>query len=247
MRYTGEEKKYDRSSSAVLRMILLFLITIFVFSVSFLPSVLIIFLFLFYIFPIVHIILFIFLLPFILILSFLLLICSTAFFTGIVIKGLNLKYESGKYSKSIKDKITFKFTLYYTLYRPTEKILSFFFIPPLYARYLKLIGAKIGKNVFFGGRNTISDPCVLEIGSNTLIGGGATIMGHLGEEKLVIQKVSIGKNCLIGAESLIMPGVTMEDNVVLGGKSLVTKNKVLKKGNMYGGVPAELIDRKKSK
>jgi acetyltransferase-like isoleucine patch superfamily enzyme len=40
-----------------------------------------------------------------------------------------------------------------------------------------------------------------------------------------------------------MPGVTMEDNTVLGGKSLVTKNKTLKKGNMYGGVPAVKIDR----
>jgi len=152
-------------------------------------------------------------------------------------------YEEGEYSKSLKDKRTFHFALYWILYRPTEKLLSTIFIPPLYSKYLSFIGAKIGKHVFFGGRNTIADPCVTEIGEKTLIGGGATIMGHLGEEKLIIRKVTIGKNCLIGAETLIMPGVTMQDNVVLGGKSLVTKNKLLRKGKMYGGVPAEKIDR----
>lgn len=243
MRYSGEDKKYDRSSSAVTRMFLLIFITIIVFSLAILPSVLLISLYFYYLLPILHFAIFILILPCILVISFLLLILSTVFFTGIAIKGLHLTYQPGEYSKSIKDKTTFNFTLYYALYRPTEKLLSFFFFPPMYAKYLSLIGAKIGKNVFFGGRNTISDPCVTEIGSNTLIGGGATIMGHLGEERLIIRKVSIGKNCLVGAEALIMPGVTMEDNVVLGGKSLVTKNKTLKKGSMYGGVPAEKIDR----
>jgi acetyltransferase-like isoleucine patch superfamily enzyme len=186
---------------------------------------------------------FIFFFSFILVISFLFLILSTAFFTGLTIKIFHLSYEEGEYSKAITDRNTYHFALYWILYRPTEKLLSTIFIPPIYSAYLSLIGAKIGKHVFFGGRNTISDPCVTEIGSHTLIGGGVTIMAHLGEEKLIIKKVKIGSHCLVGAEALIMPGVTMEDNTVLGGKSLVTKNKTLKKGNMYGGVPAVKINR----
>jgi len=116
---------------------------------------------------------------------------------------------------------------------------------PIFAMYLRMVGAKIGKNVFFGGRNTISDPCVVEIGDNTLIGGGATIMSHLGEDKLVISKVVIEDHCLVGAEALIMPGVHLKHHCVVGGKSLVTKNKTLDANTMYGGVPVKEIKKNK--
>ena len=65
------------------------------------------------------------------------------------------------------------------------------------------------------------------------------ITGHLGEEKLIVRKVKIGKNCLIGGESFIMPGVEIEDNVVVAAKSLVTKGKKLKSGKIYAGIPAK--------
>ena len=239
-KYSGEPKKYDRSRKAVFRMIALFVITIVVFSLAVAPSVLVLAAYFYFMKNFFLTILF---LPFVLILDYLFLILSTAAITGGVIRIFHIMYEEGEYGKGITDNMTFKFSLYYSLYRPADKLLKTFFIPPVYAKYLSLIGAKIGKNVFFGGRNNIADPCVTEIDSNTLIGGGASIFAHLGEEKLIIKKVKIGKRCLIGAESLIMPGVVMEDNVVVGGKSLVTKNQVLKKGKMYGGVPAVEIKR----
>ncbi|MFO8078543.1 MAG: DapH/DapD/GlmU-related protein [Thermoplasmatota archaeon] len=245
-RYTGEKEKYDKSSHSIIRMSLLVITPIIVFSLSALPSVSLLSFYFLIVFPrIGNLYLTVFFLPFLLFISLLILILSTTFITGLFIKGFHITYKEGRYSKSIKDKNTFKFTLYYILYRPTVKLLSIIFIPQLYAIYLSLVGAKIGKHVFFGGRNTISDPCVVEIESNTLIGGGATIMGHLGEDKLVIKKVKIGSHCLVGAEALIMPGVTLEDKVVLGGKSLVTKNKTLTTGKMYGGVPAQEIKKNK--
>ena len=243
MRYTGENRKVGRSILAIIRMMSIVITPITVFSFSAMPSVFLISYYFSFFYPQISWIWFIFFLPFILVISFLFLIISTVFFTGATIRLFRLTYKEGEYRKSITDKNTFHFALYWILYRPTEKLLSTIYIPPLYSFYLKFIGAKIGKHVFFGGRNTISDPCVTEIGSNTLIGGGVTIMGHLGEEKLIIRKVSIGSHCLVGAEALIMPGVKMENHSVLGGKSLVTKNKTLKKGNMYGGVPAVKIDR----
>jgi len=243
-KYSGEPKKYDRSRKAVFRMLALFLITITVFSIAIAPPVLVLFAYFYFMKNLLFTILF---LPIVLVLNFLLLIISTAGVTGGFIKIFHIAYEEGEYGKYITDNMTFKFSLYYTLYRPTDKLLKVFFIPPLYAKYLTLIGAKIGKHVFFGGRNNIADPCVTEIGPKTLIGGGASIFSHLGEEKLIIKKVKIGERCLVGAETLIMPGVVMEDNVVVGGKSLVTKNQVLKKGKMYGGVPAVEIKRGKDK
>ena len=65
------------------------------------------------------------------------------------------------------------------------------------------------------------------------------ILGHIAEEKLILKKTKIGKNCLIGGETFIMPGVVIEDNVVLWAKSFVPKNTPLKKGKIYVGIPAK--------
>lgn len=246
MKYKGENKKVDTSVISIFRLLLLIIIPIIVYSLALLPSVLIIgsyihyttILFSHWILPLVF-------LPFILLISFLILIVSTMFITGMTIKLFHLTYEPGRHHKSIKDKNTFHFALFFILYRPTVMLLNVFFMSPIFAMYLRMVGAKIGKNVFFGGRNTISDPCIVEIGDNTLIGGGATIMGHLGEDKLVISKVVIEDHCLVGAETLIMPGVHMKHHSVVGGKSLVTKNTVLDAHTMYGGVPVKEIKKNK--
>ena len=246
MKYVGETRKFDTSIFSIIRLIILIISPIIVYSLALLPSILFIGSYFHYaqnFFS--HWMISLFFLPFILFISFLILIISTILSTGLTIKVFNLRYKPGKYIKSINDKNTFHFALYFVLYRPTVKLLSVFFISPIFVFYLRLVGAKIGKNVFFGGRNTISDPCVVEIGDNTLIGGGATIMGHLGEDKLVISKVNIEQQCLVGAEALIMPGVHMKHHSVVGGKSLVTKNKVLNAYTMYGGVPVKKIRKNK--
>lgn len=244
MKYEGEETKYDRSSKVVIRMILLFITPVIIYSLCLLPPVGIILLFFYFIHELWQIILF---LPFVLMIAFLVLVASSVFITGGAIRGFRLIYRDGRYGKSMRDKVAFRFSLYYSLYRPTVKLVQMFFIPPLYATYLRLVGAKIGKNVFFGGRNNIADPCAVEIGANTLIGGGASILSHLGEDKLIIKTVKIGKNCLVGGEALVMPGVVMQDYAVLGGKSLATKYMILKKRMHYGGVPAQELKKEKNK
>jgi len=107
-----------------------------------------------------------------------------------------------------------------------------------------MIGCKIGKNVVLAGDEWIFDPYVTEIGDNTTIGARSLITGHIGEGHLIIKKIRIGNNCLIGGECFIMPGVTIEDNVVLGAKSLVLKDQVLKAGKKYAGIPAHEINSK---
>jgi len=223
-------------------MILLFLTPVFIYSLCLIPPVAIIIMFLYYVQTLWQIIVF---LPFVLMISFLVLLISCVFITAGAIRGFRLLYRDGAYGKSMRDKVSFRFSLYYALYRPTVKLIHVFFLSPLYATYLRFVGAKIGKNVFFGGRNNIADPCAVEIGDNTLIGGGASILSHLGEDKLIIKTVKIGNNCLVGGESLTMPGVIMEDYAVLGGKSLATKYMVLKSKTHYGGVPAQELKKEK--
>ena len=176
--------------------------------------------------------------------TYIILIFSMIFFSALYIRIFRARYTEGKYRTTIKDKTSFKFILSYALYFPTYKVIGFLNMPPIKVVYLKMIGCKIGKNVVLSGDEWIFDPYVTEIGDNTTIGARSIISGHIGEGHLLIKKVKIGNNCLVGGDSFIMPGVIIEDNVVLGAKSLVLKDQILKKGKTYAGIPVQEINTK---
>jgi len=186
-----------------------------------------------------HLVIFSFVLFFELLFFFVSEVLTTAFFINI----LKLKYEEGVYELTLRDKTFFKFVLFSAMYLPLIKLLRLFGLEPLATKYAKLLGAKIGKNVILAGR--INDPCLTEIGDNSVIGGHSIISAHTGEDKLILKRVKIGKNCIVGGWAHIMPGVIMEDDAVLGARSLATKNKVLKSYKVYGGVPAREIKVKR--
>ncbi len=110
--------------------------------------------------------------------------------------------------------------------------------------FYKILGAKIGKNVFINSPK-LSDAYLLELGDNVVIGGDASITCHIFEgNQLILGKIKIGSNVLIGAESYIMPGVTIEDNCNIGLKSAIRKNKTIPEKSMimaFPGVPAKKI------
>ena len=80
----------------------------------------------------------------------------------------------------------------------------------------------------------------LEIGKGTTIGQGAVIMTSLiTTEFLIIKKVKIGKNCLIGGHSVVAPGTILQDDVVLGALSSTQISQELESGWVYMGSPAQ--------
>lgn len=110
--------------------------------------------------------------------------------------------------------------------------------------FYKVLGAKIGKNVFINSPK-LSDAYLLELGDNVVIGGDASITCHIFEgNSLILGKIKIGNNVLLGAESYIMPGVTIEDNCNIGLKASIRKNKTIKEKSMilaFPGTPAKKI------
>jgi acetyltransferase-like isoleucine patch superfamily enzyme len=107
---------------------------------------------------------------------------------------------------------------------------------------LRRTGMKIGKNVSIG-LDVMFDiffPENIEIGDNSVIGYGATLLGH---EFLVKEwrtgKIKVGKDCMIGALSLVMPGVEIGDGATVAAYSLV--NRDVPPGGFYGGVPARSL------
>ena len=176
--------------------------------------------------------------------TYLILVFSMMISSAFFIRLLRVRYEEGSYVSTIKDKTSFKFVVSYALYFPTYKIIGFLNMPPIKALFLRMIGCSIGKNVVLAADEWIFDPYVTEIGDNTTIGARSMILGHIGEHHLIIKKVKIGKNVLLGSDCFIMPGAIIEDNVILGAKSLVLKDQILKKGRMYAGIPAKEIKTK---
>ncbi|KYK29162.1 hypothetical protein AYK20_00425 [Thermoplasmatales archaeon SG8-52-1] len=179
-------------------------------------------------------------------------ITTTLFFlviiSGIFIYIFRIKYEPGTYEYNYKNKMAFRWILICFLYTPIRKLFEIFLIGKMKNWYYKMLGMKIGKNSLVGG--TIIDPCLTEIGDNCTMGLFAVIYGHIHDyEKglIIMDKVKIGDNCIIGAGSIIMPGAVIENNVKLATGSIVKKDQVLKKGKVYGGVPAKEIKSKNNK
>src|SRR3972149_3060438 len=74
----------------------------------------------------------------------------------------------------------------------------------------RAIGMKVGRNVSvgYGAMFDIFFPELIEIGDNSIIGYGSTILTH---EFLIKEwrkgKVSVGKDVLVGSSVLVLPGV----------------------------------------
>ena len=238
--------KKNNSKGVTSRLILVSLISFIVYSLSFFPiiigSYLILLFFKFN--QIWHFLL----LPFIIYIG----IVTTLFFlviiSGIFIHIFKIKYEAGTYEYNIKNKMAFRWMLICFLYTPIRKIFEIFLIGKMKNWYYRMLGMRIGKNSLVGG--TIIDPCLTEFGDNCTMGLFAVIYGHIHDyEKglIIMDKVKIGDNCVIGAGSIIMPGAVLENNVKLATGAIVKKDQILKKGKVYGGVPAKEIKIKNKK
>lgn len=82
--------------------------------------------------------------------------------------------------------------------------------------FFKLIGCKIGKNVWI---NTwmLNDPYLLTIEDNVIIGGRTDISCHIFENnRLILKKIHIGAGSVIGAHCYISPGVKIGKKCVIG-------------------------------
>lgn len=109
----------------------------------------------------------------------------------------------------------------------------------------RILGAKLGKNVQINSK-FVFDASLLEIGDNTLVGGGAIIIRHVVERGVLkLKKVKIGKNVTIGSHATIMPGCEIGDNAIIGASAVLLKNTKVEPRAVYYGIPAEAIRSKR--
>tara|TARA_Y100001970_G_scaffold205760_1_gene250569 strand:- start:1883 stop:2596 length:714 start_codon:yes stop_codon:yes gene_type:complete len=169
---------------------------------------------------------------------------SLIFIVGAIVRILPIKPRPGIYPLASLN--TLKWGLCGAFLRLVN--LTFLsFITPTFLNiiYFRMIGAKIGKNVQLNTIN-INDPWLLEIGDNSVIGGGSSINCHTVEGgKLILEQVKIGNKCTIGAQSLVWPGCIIGNSSILATKSVLKKRTIVGDREIWKGNPAVNVRAKK--
>lgn len=107
-------------------------------------------------------------------------------------------------------------------------------------KFYRLCNGNIGSSVVCDG--SVSDPDLVEIGDQTIIGTDSLIISHSIEgDNIILSRVKIGRNCTIGARTIIMPGCEIGDNVIIGCNSVVPKNSKMPPNSIWAGTPARKV------
>lgn len=86
----------------------------------------------------------------------------------------------------------------------------------------------------------------VEIGESTILGLDCKIMSSLVvQDRLIIKRVKIGNNCLVGGGAVVNPGTTMGDYAVLGALSATKIDQELEAGWIYIGMPCRKLKENK--
>jgi non-ribosomal peptide synthetase-like protein len=111
--------------------------------------------------------------------------------------------------------------------------------------YFRLLGAKIGRNVYLGtDRIRVFDLVV--IGDNSSITKEAHVMGYeVKAGALIIGSIKIGKNCYVGTRSVVSQNSEMKDNSSLGDLSLLQSGYIIPENETWEGSPASETENPK--
>lgn len=173
-------------------------------------------------------------------LGFILFGLTLVFLVGLTRTVLRIHLKEGSH-KMFSLEAT-KWAFISSLYLLINFTFIYFILLTPFANWLfKMLGARVGKNVQINSK-FVFDHSLLEIGDNTVIGGGAIIIGHQVERGLLkLHKVKIGKNVTIGSNSIITPGCEIGDHAIIGAGAVLLKNTKVEPRAVYYGVPAQAV------
>lgn len=162
------------------------------------------------------------------------------FLVGMVRMVLRIRLKEGNHP--IFSAEAFKWAFVSALYLLVNfTFIDFILLTPFSNIFFRMLGVKLGKNVQINSK-FIFDATLLEIGDNTVVGGGAVIIGHIVERgTLKLRKVRIGKNVTIGSHSTVMPGCEIGDNAIIGASAVLRKGTKVEPRDIYYGIPAESV------
>ena len=112
---------------------------------------------------------------------------------------------------------------------------------PLLNIYLRLMGAKIGRNVHLHS-DTFVIYDLLSVGDDSSINVDSNLLGYTVENGLLkIGRIIIGQRCFVGARAAVRENTVMEDDAALEDLSLLSRGKRIPKGKTWLGSPAKRV------
>lgn len=112
---------------------------------------------------------------------------------------------------------------------------------PLWAFYMRLNGARMGRRVFVNSL-WVTDHNLLNFGDDVVIGSEAHLSGHTVEGGIVkTAEVRLGDGVTVGVSSVVGIGVVAGAGSQIGALSLVPKFTRLESGKVYAGIPVREI------
>ncbi|MEJ2699633.1 MAG: hypothetical protein P8Z70_08235, partial [Desulfuromonadales bacterium] len=111
---------------------------------------------------------------------------------------------------------------------------------PIINLYLRLMGARIGKNVILDSA-FCSTFDLISIGDDSSIGSETHYFGYRVEDgMLILGNVDIGRGCFVGIHSNLGLNVRMEDGSALGDLSMLPDNATIAQNRTMKGSPARI-------
>jgi len=114
-------------------------------------------------------------------------------------------------------------------------------LPLLEILVLKILGVKTSFS------NSLHEGWIdcefIKFGRNVRIGQGTLIISNIIiNNKLILKKVNIQNNVIIGAHSIVLPGTIIESNSILDAISMTKINQKLERNSIYRGNPAIKVE-----
>ena len=111
---------------------------------------------------------------------------------------------------------------------------------PLYNAYLRLMGAKIGRNVVMECQLTPLCADLLSIGDHTILRKDSVLVSYKARSNYIYTgPISLGKNVVVGEGSVVDINTVMENGAQLGHTSCLTEGQIIPGDKRYHGNPAE--------
>jgi len=105
---------------------------------------------------------------------------------------------------------------------------------------LKWFGVKIGKQCMCDNSWISSE--FVSIGKNCIIGFASTVLSFgIEQDKLILKKIVIQDNVVLGAKCILLPGTVIENGANLSAHSYTNYDAILKSNKIYIGHPSKLI------
>ncbi|MFX1275029.1 MAG: hypothetical protein ACFFBP_19890 [Promethearchaeota archaeon] len=164
---------------------------------------------------------------------------SIILFSVVIFKFLNWRSppREGVFEKGSKD-WKYMHRRFWTAYLPIWLVRALP-LPWLDIAVYNFLGVKIGRVVV--AYEGYIDPLFIDIGPQTMTSLHICIFSHLiYHDKVIIKKIKVGKNCIIGPHTILFPGSTLEDGAILGANSYTSIGQKLEGNLIHIGRPASI-------